>query len=107
MYPAFPEHDGYKIWKRDFLGATGLFGIVLKPISINKINKMIKNLKLFNLGYSWGGYESLILPVQPKKYRETYNWNEKFNILRIHAGLEDADDLIEDLKISFKHLRKN
>ena len=107
LYPAFPEYDGYKIWKRDFLGATGLFGIVLKPISINKINKMIKNLKLFNLGYSWGGYESLILPVQPKKYRETYNWNEKFNILRIHAGLEDADDLIEDLKISFKHLRKN
>ena len=107
LYPAFPEYDRFKIWERDFLGATGLFGFILQPLNPNKINNMLNNLQLFNLGYSWGGYESLILPVQPEKYRDTYKWDKKYNTIRIHAGLEDADDLIDDLQMCFQYLRKN
>lgn len=107
LYPAFEKFNGYKIWKRDFLGASGLFGITLKPIQKKTINKMLNNLKLFNMGYSWGGYESLILPVEPEKDRKTYEWKHKYRTLRIHAGLEDADDLIDDLKHGFKILRTN
>tara|TARA_B100000686_G_scaffold355150_1_gene470445 strand:- start:3389 stop:4582 length:1194 start_codon:yes stop_codon:yes gene_type:complete len=107
LYPAFEKFNGYKIWKRDFLGASGLFGITLKPIKKKTINKMLNNLKLFNMGFSWGGYESLILPVEPEKDRETYEWKHKYRTLRIHAGLEDVDDLIDDLKHGFKILRKD
>ncbi len=107
LYPAHEKFKGYKIWKRDFLGASGLFGITLKPIKLQKINKMLNNLNLFNMGYSWGGYESLILPVEPENDRKAYEWKYNYRTLRIHAGLEDADDLIEDLKEGFKILRKN
>jgi len=107
LYPAFEKFNGYKIWKRDFLGATGLFSITLKPIKRKTINKMLNNLKLFNMGFSWGGYESLILPVEPEKDRETYKWKYKYRTLRIHAGLEDIDDLIDDLKYGFKILKED
>ena len=107
LYPAYEKFKGYKIWKRDFLGASGLFGVTLKPIKLQKINKMLNNLNLFNMGFSWGGYESLIIPVEPEKDRKTYEWKYNYRTLRIHAGLEDADDLIEDLKYGFETLRKN
>ena len=68
---------------------------------------MLNNLNLFNMGYSWGGYESLILPVNPEKIRDTYNWNYKNLTLRIHAGLEDPEDLINDLKDNINILRSN
>ena len=105
LYPAMPDNIGYKIWKRDFIGASGLFGITLKNTKKSLVNKMLNNLKLFNMGYSWGGYESLILPVEPEKLRETYNWENNCGNLRLHIGLEDPDDLINDLKDNFTILK--
>ena len=105
LYPALPDNPGYKIWKRDFLGASGLFGIKLKNTKKSLVNKMLNNLKLFNMGYSWGGYESLILPIQPEKLRETYKWKNNYGTLRIHVGLEDPDDLINDLKDNINILK--
>jgi len=105
LYPALPENPGYKIWKKDFKGASGLFGVVLENTRKDLIYKMLNNLKLFNMGYSWGGYESLILPVNPEKIRDTYKWNHMDLTLRIHAGLEDPDDLINDLKDNFNILK--
>lgn len=105
LYPALPDNPGYKIWKKDFKGASGLFGVVLKNTRKDLIYKMLNNLKLFNMGYSWGGYESLILPVNPEKIRDTYKWNHMDLTLRIHAGLEDPEDLIKDLKDNFNILK--
>ena len=105
LYPALPDNPGYKIWKRDFLGASGLFGIKLKNTKISLVNKMLNNLKLFNMGYSWGGYESLILPIKPEKLRDTYKWKNDCGTLRIHVGLEDPDDLINDLKDNINILK--
>ena len=105
LYPALPDHPGYKIWKKDFKGATGLFGVILENTRKDLIYKMLNNLKLFNMGYSWGGYESLILPVNPEKIRDTYKWNHMDLTLRIHAGLEDPEDLINDLKDNFNILK--
>ena len=105
LYPAIPDNPGYKIWKRDFLGASGLFGIKLKNTKTSLVNKMLNNLKLFNMGYSWGGYESLILPIKPEKLRDTYKWKNDCGTLRIHVGLEDPDDLINDLKDNINILK--
>jgi cystathionine beta-lyase len=105
LYPALPDNFGHKIWKRDFLGASGLFGITLKNTKKSLVNKMLNNLKLFNMGYSWGGYESLILPIEPEKLRDTYKWKNDCGTLRIHVGLEDPADLINDLKDNFKILK--
>ena len=105
LYPALPDNPGYKIWKKDFKGASGLFGVVLENTRKDLIYEMLNNLKLFNMGYSWGGYESLILPVNPEKIRDTYKWNHMDLTLRIHAGLEDPDDLINDLKDNFNILK--
>ena len=105
LYPALPDNPGYKIWKKDFKGASGLFGVVLKNTRKDLIYKMLNNLKIFNMGYSWGGYESLILPVNPEKIRDTYKWNHIDLTLRIHTGLEDPEDLINDLKDNFNILK--
>lgn len=105
LYPALPDNPGYKIWKKDFKGASGLFGVVLENTRKDLIYKMLNNLKLFNMGYSWGGYESLILPVNPEKIRDTYKWDHMDLTLRIHAGLEDPEDLINDLKDNFNILK--
>ena len=105
LYPALTDNPGYKIWKKDFNGASGLFGVVLENTRKDLIYKMLNNLKLFNMGYSWGGYESLILPVNPEKIRDTYKWNHMDLTLRIHAGLEDPEDLINDLKDNFNILK--
>ena len=105
LYPALPDNPGYKIWKRDFLGASGLFGIKLKNTKTSLVNKMLNNLRLFNMGYSWGGYESLILPIKPEKLRDTYKWKNDCGTLRIHVGLEDPDDLINDLKDNINILK--
>ena len=102
LHPALPKNDNYNLWCKYFTGSTGLFSFILKEQSKNKVYKMIDKLELFKLGFSWGGYESLILPVFPKNERKIAKWNEKGILLRIHVGLEDVDDLIEDLFKSFK-----
>lgn len=105
LHPALPGCPGHEIWKRDFTGSTGLFGVVLKqgpdPAAIAR---MLDGMELFAMGYSWGGYESLIIPADPGPERTTYDWPHKGQTLRLHAGLEDADDLIRDLDAGLKRL---
>ena len=102
LHPALPKNNYYELWSKYFTGSTGLFSFILKEQSKNKVYKMIDNLKLFKLGFSWGGYESLILPVFPKNERKIAKWKEKGILLRLNVGLENVDDLINDLFKSFK-----
>ena len=104
LHPALPGDPGHALWRRDFKGASGLFGVVLKPCSKAAVSAMLDGLTLFGMGYSWGGYESLILPSHPEHNRSATTWNPGGPFLRIHAGLEDPDDLIEDLKAGFARL---
>ena len=97
LHPALPSCPGHDLWKRDFTGACGLFGVVLKPAPKAAVAAFLDGLALFALGYSWGGYESLILPTYPGKVRTVTPWPHQGPSIRIHAGLEDADDLIADL----------
>ncbi len=102
FHPALPKNENYEFWNKYFSVSTGLFSFILKEKSKTKIYKMINNLKLFKLGFSWGGYESLILPVFPKTERKISKLKEKGILLRLHVGLEDVNDLIEDLYSAFK-----
>ncbi len=102
LHPALPSHPGHDIWKRDFLGASGLFGVVLKQVTEPAIAALLDNLEHFGMGYSWGGFESLALPAWPSKTRTATKWTAPEPILRIHAGLEDIDDLIADLDQGFQ-----
>jgi cysteine-S-conjugate beta-lyase len=107
IHPALPSDSGYTIWKRDFTGASGLFAIVLKPASKQAVAAMLDNLALFGMGYSWGGYESLIIPFDPSTYRTATKWKAEGPALRLHAGLEDVDDLKADLEAGFARLTTN
>ncbi len=101
LYPALPTDPGHAIWKRDFTGASGLFSIVLKPMPKTALAAMLDELALFGMGYSWGGFESLILPFDPRGYRSATRWEAEGPALRIHTGLEDLDDLKADLDAGF------
>jgi cysteine-S-conjugate beta-lyase len=103
LYPALPDDPGHALWRRDFTGATGLFGVVLKPASQAAIAAMLDGMKLFSLGYSWGGFESLIVP---SRFHRTYKNAAEGPIIRIHAGLEDADDLKADLAAGLERLAR-
>ncbi len=102
LYPALESDPGHAIWKRDFTGATGLFGVVLKPCSDKTLAAMIDGLKLFGIGYSWGGYESLIIPSRFSRNHKTFT--PEGPVLRIHAGLEAVEDLQADLISGFERL---
>ncbi|MEW5703230.1 MAG: cystathionine beta-lyase [Pseudomonadota bacterium] len=103
LYPALAGDPGHAIWQRDFTGAPGLFSFALKEFPKKAIAAMLDHMKLFAMGYSWGGYESLILPIHPEKIRTATTWKAG-PTLRIHAGLEDPDDLIQDLNEGFKRM---
>src|ERR1700744_2843037 len=103
LYPALPSDPGYAIWKRDFKGACGLFGFELKPVSEAAVAAFVDGLHHFWIGFSWGGFESLILPSHI--HRSTSSFQAQGPVLRIHAGLEDADDLIADLEQGFARLK--
>ena len=105
LHPALPSDPGYKIWRRDFKGASGLFGVVLKPVPEKAVTAMLDGYELFGMGYSWGGYESLVVPTDPAQKRTATQWSEPGPSLRIHVGLEDPDDLIEDLEAGFARLK--
>ncbi len=104
MHPALPNDPGYEIWKRDFTGASGLFGFVVDCTDRAALAAMLDGMELFGMGASWGGYESLILPSDPAKMRTATKWEPNGSTLRMHVGLEDPDDLIEDLAAGFKRL---
>jgi cysteine-S-conjugate beta-lyase len=106
LYPALPDDPGYALWRRDFQGASGLFGVLLKPCPKEAWHAMVNGLELFGLGASWGGYESLIMPNHPERYRTATTWDPTVPSIRIHAGLEDPDDLIADLDAGFERLNR-
>jgi cystathionine beta-lyase len=106
IYPALPDDPGHALWRRDFRAASGLFGILLKPCPAEAWRAMVDGLELFGLGASWGGYESLIMPNNPERYRTATRWDASFPSLRIHAGLEDPDDLIADLDAGFARVNQ-
>jgi cystathionine beta-lyase len=104
MYPALPSDPGHALWKRDFTGASGLFGVALKPnIAKKAVDAMLDGFELYGMGASWGGFESLVLPTHPDHLRSATPWKTG-PCLRFHAGLEDIDDLIADLDAGFARL---
>jgi cystathionine beta-lyase len=104
LHPALPADPGHAIWRRDFTGASGLFSIVLKPVPKKAVGAMLDGLELFGMGYSWGGFESLIIPFDPRSYRTATDWTDKGPALRLHIGLEDVDDLKAALEAGFARL---
>ena len=104
IHPGLPSDPGHTLWKRDFTGSSGLFSIVLKPVPHERLAVMLDGLSLFGMGYSWGGFESLILPFDPRAYRSATQWQAEGPALRIHIGLEDVDDLKADLDAGFARL---
>lgn len=105
LYPALPEDPGHAIWKRDFAGASGLFSVVFKPCEKAALARFVDGLHHFSIGASFGGYESLVLPFDPSHYRTVTTWEAKGPCLRFHIGLEDLDDLLEDLERGFSRMR--
>ncbi|MEM9740327.1 MAG: cystathionine beta-lyase [Pseudomonadota bacterium] len=104
LHPALSDHPDHAIWKRDFSGACGLFGVVLRPTPQAALNNMLKRLELFGMGFSWGGYESLLIPCDAQLNRHVSQCDFGGQLLRIHAGLEDPGDLIADLSNAFQAL---
>ncbi len=102
IHPALPGDSGYEIWKRDFSGASGLFSFILNPVSTSAVAAFVDNSELFGIGYSWGGFESLLIPFDPSDYRTATKWEAEGPAVRIHVGLEATDDLIADLEIGFE-----
>lgn len=107
LHPALPSDPGHALWKRDFAGASGLFGVVLKPMNRKAYAALIDSLELFGIGASWGGYESLIMPMSPGDTRSATQWPHAGPCFRIHAGLENPDDLLADLDAGFRRLRES
>jgi cystathionine beta-lyase len=102
LHPALPEDPGHVIWKRDFLGASSLFGVLLRTGAEKAVAAMVDGLRLFKIGASFGGFESLIVPVRPE--RTVRPWREPGFLLRLHVGLEAVEDLIADLEAGFARL---
>lgn len=105
LHPAFKTCPGHSIWKRDFSGASGLFGVVLNPVDLSALKAFFNALRLFGMGFSWGGFESLCIHVHPEKNRSAVAWTEAGPVLRLHAGLEDLDDLTADLDRGFAAMK--
>lgn len=104
LHPGLPSHPQHDLWKRDFVGASGLFSVILKPVEKTALAAMLDGLKLFGMGFSWGGYESLVIPFDPTGYRSATRWEAEGPALRFHIGLEDIDDLKADLEAGFQRL---
>ena len=104
IFPALPGSRGHELWKRDFTGACGLFGVILKPVAKARVDAMLDSLQLFKMGWSWGGFESLIIPANVERAKRTIRWDVGGPYLRLHVGLESVDDLIADLAAGFERL---
>ena len=111
LYPYKPSSKNYKLWKKYYSGANGLFSVVIKSKKKSSVVKFVNSLELFGIGYSWGGFESLVLlqDLRAKtKYteaRQYLRFTKDEHIVRLHIGLEDPNDLITDLKKSLRHLK--
>ncbi|MFI4904213.1 MAG: cystathionine beta-lyase [Burkholderiales bacterium] len=104
LYPALPRAPRHDQWKSDFNRPPGLFGVVLKPVAKACVDAFLNALELFALGYSWGGFESLAIPVRNARARMLAPFDVAGPMLRLQIGLEDADDLVADLEQAFLHL---
>jgi cystathionine beta-lyase len=102
LHPALETHPGHAIWKRDFTGASGLFSIVLKPAPQKAVDALLDAVTLFGMGYSWGGFESLVIPFDCADYRTASRWAPGGPTLRLHIGLENVEDLKADLARGFE-----
>ena len=103
-HPALPSCPGHENWKKYYKGSSGTFGIILHETNREKIASMLNGMKIFNLGFSWGGFESLLFPEQPKPIRTAETWSEEGFSLRLHIGLEDVEDIRADLDAGLKRL---
>ena len=111
LYPHKPSSKNYKLWKKYYSGATGLLSIIIKSKNKASVVKFVNSLELFGIGYSWGGFESLAIlqeihkSTEYTKGREYFTYNKDEHIVRLHIGLEDPNDLINDLKNSLKFIK--
>ena len=111
LYPHKPSSKNYKLWKKYYSGANGLLSIVIKSKKKSSVIKFINSLELFGIGYSWGGFESLVIFQELRgaskytKKRHYFRFDKDEHIVRLHIGLEDPKDLIADLKKSLKHIK--
>src|ERR1700737_241409 len=101
LHPALESDPGHAIWKRDFSGASGLFSIFLKPKPQQAVDALLDAVELFGMGYSWGGFESLVIPFDCEAYRTATKWAPSGPTLRLHIGLENVEDLKADLERGF------
>ncbi len=104
LHPALEDDPGHALWKRDFKGSCGLFGVVFNPLPKGGLAAFFDGLTQFGIGYSWGGYESLIVPARIT--RTTKKFAAEGPVIRIHAGLENADDLLADLAAGFERIAR-
>ena len=107
LHPAFESHPDHALWARDFSGACGLFGFILHAQPEGAVNAFLRELRLFGMGFSWGGFESLLIPCDPQLKRLPGDWTETRagSLMRMHVGLEDPGDLIADLERAMRHLK--
>lgn len=105
LHPGLEGDPGHAIWKRDFTGSSGLFSIVLKPMPNKAVDAFLDSLQLFGMGFSWGGFESLVIPFDCASYRTATTWAPGGPSLRFHIGLENLDDLKADLDKGFAALK--
>jgi len=96
LHPAFADCPGHENWKRDFTGAAGLFSAVFRPCSDAQLHAFIDAMDMFGVGVSWGGFESLVLPVVP--LRTATSWDREGRVVRFSIGHENTDSLIENIE---------
>ncbi len=104
LHPALATHPGHALWKRDFTGASGVFSVILKETTKKAVAAFVDGLELFGIGFSWGGYESLVLPFDCASYRTATRWAPEGPALRFSIGLEDVADLKSDLEAGLARL---
>ena len=112
LYPYKPSSKNYKLWKKYYSGATGLFSIVIKSKNKSSVIKFVNSLELFGIGYSWGGFESLAILQELRATKDEYSqgrryfrFNKDEHLVRLHIGLEEPGDLINDLKRSLRYVK--
>lgn len=106
LHPALPTDPGHALWRRDFSGASGLFAMVLQPVGRPALRAFFQHLELFGIGLSWGGYESLALPMD-RPSRTVRPWVQEGPLIRIHAGLESCDDLMRDMQRALDGMQRH